>query len=261
MERFENSAKLIYAIGLIGLATIGFSMGDFIIGRPPACAPDMHWLFSSSNILVVAGSIGIITKKFGYWGSLISGFAILLFSYLLKIIPAFSKSDFIGIINNGSAWKILALTGGCLILANSFKKNTIFLKSGLVAITCFFMWAGIAHFLYSSFVDTLIPDYIPFHRFWTYFCGICLILASIGLWIPKLKRLVASLSGAMIFGWFLLLHIPRFLLHPSDKTELMGVVESMMFAALMMIVSFNLSTKESGNEKTRLSLQSDIISS
>jgi hypothetical protein len=244
MTRPENIARLIYAIGLIGLAAIGLSMGDFIIGRPPACVPDMRWLFISSNFLAIAGAIGIITKRFGYWGSLICGFTILLFSYLLKIIPEFGKSDFIGIINNGPAWKILTLSGGCLIVAYTFKKNNIFFQAGLVAITCFFMWAGIAHFLYSSFVDTLIPDYIPFHRFWTYFCGICLILASIGLWVPKLRRLDARLSAVMIFGWFLLLHIPRFLSHPSEKTELMGVVESLMIAALMMIVSVNFSTKE-----------------
>jgi hypothetical protein len=236
MIKIENTAKLIYAIGLIGLAAIGLSMRDFIVGRPPACAADMCWLFLSANFIVIAGAVGIITKRFGYWGSLICGLSIFLFSYILKIIPAFAKSDFNGIINNGAAWKILALTGGCLILANTFRKNKIFFRSGLIAVSCFFLWGGIAHFVYSSFVDTLIPDYIPFHRFWTLFCGCCLILASIGLWIPKLKRYVAGLSAIMIFGWFLLLHIPRFLSHTSDKTELMGVVESLMFAMLMLII-------------------------
>ena len=241
MIRIENPAKLIFAIGLIALAVIGLSMGDFIIGRPPACATDLRWIFLSSNFIVIAGAVGIITKRFGYRGSLICAMAILLFSYILKIIPVFLKSDFAGIINYGAAWKILALSGGCLIVANTFRKNKIFFLSGLVALTCFFMWGGIAHFLYSSFVDTLIPDYIPLHRFWTLFCGGCLILTSIGLWIPKLKRIVAGLAAIMIFGWFLLLHIPRFFTHMSDKTELMGVVESLMFAMLMLIIFSNFS--------------------
>ena len=166
----------------------------------------------------------MISKRFGYQGSLVCGASIFLFSYVFKIIPEFAKGDFIAIINNGPAWKILTLSGGCLIIANTFRNKDIFFQAGLTAITCFFMWAGIAHFLYSSFVDTLIPDYIPFHRFWTYFCGVCLILASIGLWIPGLRSLVAMLSSIMIFLWFLMLHIPRYLMHSNGENRIDGCV-------------------------------------
>ena len=243
MIRLLNVARLIFAIGLISLSVIGISMKDFIFGRPPACEPDMAWLFTSANFFVIAGAVGIITKKFGYAGSIVCGAVIFLFSYLLKIVPGVAKSDFISFLNNGPAWKILTLSTGCLIVANTYRNKDIFLKAGLIAISCFFMWAGIAHFLYSSFVDTLIPDYIPFHRFWTYFCGVCLILASVGLWIPKCRRLAALLSSVMIFAWFLMLHIPRYLTHSTEKIELMAVFESLTIAALMLIVSIHFSTK------------------
>ena len=255
VARLQNSARLIYAIGLICLSAIGISMKDFVIGRPPACSPNMSWLFLSGNFIVFAGALGMISKRFGYYGSLVCGASIFLFSYLFKIIPEFAKSDFIGIINNGPAWKILTLSGGCLIIANTIRHKNIFFQAGLIAITCFFMWAGIAHFLYSSFVDTLIPDYIPFHRFWTYFCGVCLILASIGLWIPGLRSLAAKLSSIMIFLWFLMLHIPRYLMHPNEKTELMAVFESLIIAALMLIVSIHFSSRKSTDTKSPFIVQ------
>lgn len=249
LTRLQNSARLIYAIGLICLSVIGISMNDFIIGRPPACSPNMSSLFLSGNFIVIAGALGMISKRFGYLGSLVCGASIFLFSYVFKIIPEFTKGDFIAVINNGPAWKILTLSGGCLIIAKTFRNKDIFFQAGLIAITCFFMWAGIAHFLYSSFVDTLIPDYIPFHRFWTYFCGVCLILASIGLWIPGLRTLVAMLSSIMIFLWFLMLHIPRYLMHRTEKTELMAVFESLIIAALMLIVYIHFSSKKSMDTK------------
>jgi len=244
MIRLQNAARFIYAIGLICLSVMGLFLKDFIVGRPPACAPNMSWFFMSSNFVLMAGAIGIITKKFGYPGSLVCGAAIFFFSYLFKIVPEFAKNDFISFLNNGPAWKILTLTGGCLIVADTFRNKNTFLLAGLIAISCFFMWAGIAHFLFSAFVDTLIPDYIPFHRFWTYFCGICLILAAIGLWIPALRKMAALLSSIMIFAWFLTLHIPRYLMHPEEKTELMAVFESLAIAALMLIVFIQFSGKK-----------------
>ena len=255
VARLQNSARLIYAIGLICLSAIGISMKDFVIGRPPACSPNLSWLFLSGNFIIFAGALGMISKRFGYYGSLVCGASIFLFSYLFKIIPEFTKSDFITIINNGPAWKILTLSGGCLIIANTFRHKNIFFQTGLIAITCFFMWAGIAHFLYSSFVDTLIPDYIPFHRFWTYFCGVCLILASIGLWIPGLRSLVAKLSSVMIFLWFLMLHIPRYLMHSNEKTELMAVFESLIISALMLIVSIHFSSGKLTDTKSPFIVQ------
>jgi uncharacterized membrane protein len=219
-------------------------MQDFIIGRPPVSPIHMPWLFILSDLIIIAGALGIMTRRFGYQGSLICGIAIFLFSYLLKIFPEFTQNDFIKNINNGPAWKILTLSGGCLVVANTFRNKKTLFYTGLIAISCFFMWAGIAHFLYSSFVDTLIPDYIPFHRFWTLFCGTCLILASLGLWIPKLRKTVARLACIMIFGWFLMLHIPRSVKYSADKTELMAVFESLMIAALMLIVSNHFPAKD-----------------
>ncbi|RYD72691.1 MAG: DoxX family membrane protein [Sphingobacteriales bacterium] len=120
----------------------------------------------------------------------------------------------------------MALLGGALIIACSFyadspetsprfmdsaaKRKRIILF-GTVLLSAFFVASGYAHFKFADFITNyLIPAYIPFHVFWTYFCGICLLAGGVGILIPRVRRLAALLSGIMVLGWFFLLHLPRF---------------------------------------------------
>jgi uncharacterized membrane protein YphA (DoxX/SURF4 family) len=93
------------------------------------------------------------------------------------------------------------------------------------------------HILNGRFSQDLIPDYIPFRLFWAYFCGICLLACGIGILVPGTKKWAALLGGIMILGWFLLLHIPRFLANPGDWSDRLGVCESFAFAGILFVLS------------------------
>lgn len=67
---------------------------------------------------------------------------------------------------------------------------------------------GIQHFMYASFVATLVPGWIPCHLFWAYFVGVALIAAGVSIAINKKARLACIMLGAMIFLFVLLVHIP-----------------------------------------------------
>jgi uncharacterized membrane protein YphA (DoxX/SURF4 family) len=96
---------------------------------------------------------------------------------------------------------------------------------------------GYAHFKFAEFVENLIPDYIPFHLFWTCFAGICLLAGGIGLLIPTTRKLAALLSGILVLGWFLLLHILRFLANTNDVSDRMGVCESFIFVGIFFVLA------------------------
>jgi len=96
----------------------------------------------------------------------------------------------------------------------------------------FFIIAGIQHFQFDKFVEDLIPAFIPAHAFWTYFAAIALLAGGIGILINKTAYLAALLSGIMVFGWFVLLHIPRAVYDPKGNPEWMGVFESLAFSGL-----------------------------
>ncbi len=78
---------------------------------------------------------------------------------------------------------------------------------------------GAQHFMYSAFIATLIPAWIPFHLFWVYFTGTGFIVAGLSIAIGILAPLASMGLGIMFLLWFLLLHSPRVALHPRNGDE------------------------------------------
>jgi uncharacterized membrane protein len=98
----------------------------------------------------------------------------------------------------------------------------------------FFIISGFAHFKFDDFIiNGFIPTYIPFHPFWTYFCGVALMAGGLGLLVKQTRSWAAALTGLMILLWFFLLHIPRASYAPHDYSEWMGVCESFTFSGIL----------------------------
>jgi uncharacterized membrane protein len=93
---------------------------------------------------------------------------------------------------------------------------------------------GIDHFLYTDFVATLVPSWMPGHIFWTYFAGIALIGTGVGIILKFTRKWVALLASAMIFLWFILLHIPRAIADPNGNkgNEITSVFEALAFSGI-----------------------------
>jgi uncharacterized membrane protein YphA (DoxX/SURF4 family) len=75
---------------------------------------------------------------------------------------------------------------------------------------------GIDHFLYTDFVASLVPSWIPGALFWTYFADIALIAAAAGMIVGIQARLASLMLGIMILLWFIILHIPRAIADPHS---------------------------------------------
>ena len=98
---------------------------------------------------------------------------------------------------------------------------------------------GIEHFLYPDFVKTLVPGWIPFPLFWTYFAAVALIGAGLGILLRIRVKLIATLLGIMIFVWFLVLHIPRAVVAPASDygNELSSVFEALAFSGVALVIA------------------------
>lgn len=72
-----------------------------------------------------------------------------------------------------------------------------------------FIVFGIAHFQVLPFVASLVPAWIPWHRFWALFFGDAFIAAGLSFATGYLRRKAAAASGLMFAIWVLTLHIPR----------------------------------------------------
>jgi uncharacterized membrane protein YphA (DoxX/SURF4 family) len=71
--------------------------------------------------------------------------------------------------------------------------------------------------------------------FWTYFAGVALIAGGVGLIVPATTRLAALLSGAMVFVWLLVLHLPR-ALTIRDANEATAVFEALAVSGIAFLL-------------------------
>ncbi len=96
------------------------------------------------------------------------------------------------------------------------KLTQIFLSSGRFLFAITMVLFGIDHFIYASFVATIVPPWIPWHLFWTYFVGVALIGAGLGILFKKHAQFSATLLGGMIFLFVLLIHLRLLANRPED---------------------------------------------
>jgi uncharacterized membrane protein YphA (DoxX/SURF4 family) len=75
--------------------------------------------------------------------------------------------------------------------------------------------------------------------FWTYFAGSALIAGGIGIMVPCVARIAALLTGAMIFLWVLMLHIPRAIADPYTNVgnEWASVWEALAFSGMALMLA------------------------
>ena len=103
------------------------------------------------------------------------------------------------------------------------KPMNIFLDSGRFLLALSMILFGIEHFVFAKFVATLVPAWIPWHLFWTYFVGIALIAAGFAICTKQQAYLAAALLGGMIFAFVLLCHIPIIArVHSDGMSSLVG---------------------------------------
>jgi len=242
MRNLIRPGQIIFAAGIIALGVLQFFAKDFIVGRPPAVKwannipGKQAWAFASGIILIISG-LFILAKRKATPVAFFIGIFIFIFSFLCRHLPhLFSVTSAEDAIWQINAYKTLALCGGAFIIARSFQKKwyKIQLSLNCILLAFFFIISGFAHFKFHDFIiKDFIPAYIPFHAFWTYFCGIALIAGGVGLLIKQTRRWAAALTGLMILLWFFLLHIPRASYAPHDYGEWMGVCESFTFSGIL----------------------------
>jgi uncharacterized membrane protein YphA (DoxX/SURF4 family) len=236
MHPLLRAGRIIFAIALIGDAGLQINIGQFIFCRPPgwpfSFGGSTIWAYVSAAIFIVTAIAVLLNNKFATPLLLISGALIILYTVVPFLRGTISDAFHAQFRTN--EFKCLAMSGGMFMLASTFSKQPGpgLVWIGRILLALFFIIAGVQHFQFNKFVEDLIPDFIPAHAFWTYFAAIGLIAGGIGILINRTAYLAALLSGIMVFGWFVLLHIPRAVYTPKGDPEWMGVFESLAFSGL-----------------------------
>jgi len=245
--------RIIFAIGIAALAVLSIVSKDFIFGRPPAINTNEILSYALSIIILISAVIVIVNNNLSGIASFTIALLILIFSFLIRNVPSLIKApNFEAVLWSINAWKTLAFFGGGLIVSASFfqqsenqipqnfkKYNTVslFITIGIFTLALFFIISGFAHFKFLDFVTNFIPSYIPLRSFFAQFTGVCLIAGGVGILIIQTRKWAALLAAIMLSGWFILLHIPRFIVNASDASDRMGLAESFAFAGIFFVLA------------------------
>jgi uncharacterized membrane protein YphA (DoxX/SURF4 family) len=97
--------------------------------------------------------------------------------------------------------------------------------------------AAYMHLRYTQPVTRLLPSWMPWQMFWVRLTGVTLAAGGLGLVIRPVARLAAALTALMIFGFFLLVHIPRSLADPRGSTGWLELGESLAFCTIAALLS------------------------
>ena len=99
---------------------------------------------------------------------------------------------------------LLLLTLPFLILTLAGKWNPKFqiapAKRARVGVTLFFIFAAIGHFIRTEPMAEMLPPSIPYRIELIYLTGVFELLGAIGIWIPRLTRIVGLLLIIMLLG-------------------------------------------------------------
>jgi uncharacterized membrane protein YphA (DoxX/SURF4 family) len=255
----NTSARLIsvgrwfFAIGLIAWGLQHLVAGDFVTRVVPSWPEWMPSRTMSAYLIgaaLLAAGAAIAFDVKGRVAAL--AFAVFAFlSFVLLHVPLAAKDNLLG----GrwtAAGKALVMCGGALCIALSMSEGQRDRPSGpwssasvrdsvilwgRVCLGAFMVLCGIQHFKFAQFVATLVPPWIPGATFWTYFAGVALIAGGLGIIVSRVTRVAALLSGAMIFSWVFLVHIPLVLKNPQSTGDVAAVFEALAFSGVAFLLA------------------------
>ncbi|HET6254489.1 MAG TPA: hypothetical protein VFE32_10465 [Puia sp.] len=253
MEALVKFGRWAFAICLIGLAGQQLYYADLRPVFVPAWGtpiPGHTFLAYLFSIILIGTAVTLFLRKGGRMAMLALGgllLAMFLFSYVPFELWVDPGGRNIGAWNN--ALKELAFSGSAFVIAGSYGRAgrpagekagvEVSVPMGRIFYSIMLIVFGIEHFIYSEFVRSLVPAWIPGDLFWTYFAAVALIGAGVAIIFQVKVRLVGMLLGVMVFIWFLILHIPRAVVAPVTDmgNELSSVFESLGVSGVAFVIA------------------------
>jgi uncharacterized membrane protein YphA (DoxX/SURF4 family) len=243
--------RTLFGLGVMGSGVLQLVIGGFVRLVPvPGWVPAPRVLAYVLGVVLLALGLAIVSGRMPRTAATVV--AALVLAMLVVLHPSrFFDPDIDRLLLRGFMWtnplKCLALIGGAALVAGRWPDAMRGLagrgigawdRFGPLLLAVFLVVAGIQHYWYRQFVDTLVPGWIPpGQRFWTLATGAALLAGGVGMLVPRTARLAASLSGLMILLWVILLHVPRAYSGPGHAFEAAGVFEAIAISGVAFVVA------------------------
>ena len=106
---------------------------------------------------------------------------------------------------------------------------------------------GTEHFTLAKIIASIVPAFIPWHMFWTYFVGTCFIAAGLSLVTKIQARLAASLLALTFFLFVVLMDAPGLARNPQNRFALALMLRELAFCGGPLALAASLSGEGRGS--------------
>lgn len=200
MDRFQRTALVIFAIGLIAMGALGLAYGDFAMQWQPVPLgiPGRTGIAYICAALELLSGLALLVPRFAGVASRVAAAYVTL--WVLLKLPGVVRAPRIE-----ASW--LALGEIVVILAGAW---TLFLsygrgeasEKGLRYAAILFGLAlipiGLSHIFYPVDTAALVPAWLPFRRGWAYCTGAAQVAAGLGVLLSVLPALAATLEATAL---------------------------------------------------------------
>lgn len=214
-----RASHAIFAVVLIGLAVIGLVKGDFAPGLPPVpeSLPGRQPFAYLCDVIYLTCGTGLLWRRTAALAARVL-FGYLLLWFLLLRIPWLFVSFTVDIWWSAGCAAVIAGTAWALYagLAGDWDRQRLGFFTGdtglLIARMLFGLGLipfGLAHFIYLGATAPLVPSWMLWPVFWSYFTGAAFIAAGLAMIFGVFARLAAALVVLQFAMLTLLVWVPR----------------------------------------------------
>lgn len=201
MDRYQRVARVIFAIGLIGMGLLGLAFGDFAMQwQPvPAGVPFRSGLAYLCAALELLTGLALLVPRFAGLASRVVFVFAALWWVLLKI-PVVIRAPLVEVSWLGlgeiavilaGAWTLFALYGRAEPRSTDLRRAAILFGLALIPI-------GLSHIVYPTAAGSLVPAWLPFHRGVAYLTGAAQVAAGLGVLFSVVPALAATLEATAL---------------------------------------------------------------
>ena len=183
--------RAFFAVALVGFGVENVAFGHYVVARmtpwPTDATAQLALAYLTGAVFIACGA-AILARRFEREAGLAAAALILGWSLALHWPKSIAGPAWSGDWTNALKAVVLAW-GGVLAAASAPGPRQPWLGglADAAAYVCapFFLLAGIQHFMFAQFVQTLVPPFIPGPYFWTYFAAVALLAGGIGMIVPQ----------------------------------------------------------------------------
>ncbi|MES1215231.1 MAG: hypothetical protein ABUT20_06935 [Bacteroidota bacterium] len=251
MKNLSAAGRIFYGIAIAGMGFLTIYYHDFpyMLIPPHKRIPGLATIASICGALLLLAGLCIALGKKVRTISLLLGTALLLiFCFYFIPYEFFVSPNYMQFGDWENAAKELTLCGGAFVIAGCYpEKNETALTRllgklapiGTIVFAITIISYSIDHFLFAREAADYVPSWVPWHLFWMYFCGIALLCSGIAIILKIKTGIAATLLGAMILTWFIILHIPRIVVSPVDylNSEVTSALIALAYSGIAFVIA------------------------